>query len=168
MLAIVASWKRNGPCCALAGEPGRVSIAQAIDGAMTYRKAVFLHDAAAVSMAGRLSRPPAARPRSRPQGRRSLSVQADAAGLDDPRPLGDLAAEEFLEIVRRAAVGRDDGDARAPEPLLRRRRVQRLGCRIEQPLRDFRWRSLRKKEAAPEISLEIGQGLLLGAHTVAH
>src|SRR3982074_2735276 len=109
MLAIVASWKRNGPCCALAGEPGGVSIAQAIDSPMRDIARQFsLHDAAAVSMAGRISRPPAARTRSRHQGRRSLSVHAHAAGLDDPRPLGDLAAEKLLEIVRRAAVGRHD------------------------------------------------------------
>src|ERR1700675_4865842 len=40
MLAIVAPWKRNGPCCALAGEAGGViSIAHATEIPMRYRTA---------------------------------------------------------------------------------------------------------------------------------
>src|SRR5262249_17757616 len=81
--------------------------------------------------------------------------EGQAAGLHRRTVLINVAQHEFLQIARRAALGRDGGGADLLELLLHRRRVDGRDGGLVKLVDDRRRRAFRQKEAEPGRGLEI-------------
>ena len=91
------------------------------------------------------------------------SIDADAARPDRGGPLLGFARHEFLQVIRRPAVGRDNRHADLLQPFLYRGCVHGRNRRIVELLDHRRGRALGQEEAAPEIRIEIDEALFVRA-----
>src|SRR5262245_38368392 len=73
-------------------------------------------------------------------------IHADAGRLDGGAPLLDLALDELLQILRRAAVGGNQRDPELVHAFRQRRRVHHLHRRRIELLDDVRRRALGQEE----------------------
>src|SRR5712691_7834154 len=83
----------------------------------------------------------------------------DARAPDWNGPFLDLGLDKLLQIVRRAPLARNGGDADLAQPLAHRRRIDGGACGLVELLHDRGGRALGQEEAVPGPGVEIGDAL---------
>src|SRR6266568_6969384 len=94
---------------------------------------------------------------------RGRSLPGHAGGLDRGRPFLDLALDEFLQVPRRPALGRDQIAADLSQPRLHGGSCHRRDGRVMELLDDRRGSALGQEECQPVVGCEILEALLLRA-----
>src|SRR5712671_782289 len=94
------------------------------------------------------------------------SFDCQSASLDGASPFLDFPLDEFLQIFRRAPVGRHEFGTDLLQFSSHARRLHDTDSGVVQPFDDRSRRTLGQEEAIPEEGFEAGQALLLRGRKV--